>query len=85
MNTRYHHCPACHQDVNFIMEGGRKRCPVCYAEFPVVRSFPDPPEEAPSTGQRALNFIGLVLLLVLGIPALLLAVAFIGCIVVAHH
>ena len=72
MRTAYHHCPACHQDVNFVIESNGKRCPVCYAEFPYSPERNDPVV-------RQLTGLGVLLLVLLGVPALFLALAFIGC------
>ncbi len=72
-------CPACRQDVDFILDHSRLRCPICHTEFPRDQSSPDLPAAAASTGQRVSKGIGVVLLVLLGLPALWLALAFIGC------
>lgn len=79
LSAPYHRCPACHQDVNFIPDRSRQRCPICYAEFPRFDAMPDSPVQAASRSQRLAKFTRVVLLVLFGLPALWLAIAFLGC------
>ena len=83
MNEPHYYCPACHRKAKFITNERRQRraCALCYTEFPLDWVFATegrPPAASPA--QTTFNLLGLVLLVVLGAPAMLLAILFIGCV-----
>ena len=83
MNEPRYYCPACHRNAKFITNERRQRraCALCYTEFPLNWVFATegrPP--TPSSALTVVNIVGLVLLVVFGAPAVLLAILFIGCV-----
>jgi hypothetical protein len=91
MNEPYHYCSACRRNARFITNHRRERqaCALCYTEFPLDWSFAAaPPASSSATWfsytSYTLDTVGLVLLVLLGVPALGLAVLFVGCVALSQ-